>query len=61
MEKDSSLQKTVGSVKSTLKAKEALLKPVRGVLIENKNVLNTKWCNGLYIQFRHSFAKETFS
>ena len=20
-----------------------------------------KWCNGLYIQFRQSFAKETFS
>ena len=24
---------------------------------ENK----TKWCNGFYIQFRQSFAKETFS
>ena len=22
---------------------------------------NTKWCNGLYIKFRQSFAKETFS
>ena len=22
---------------------------------------NTKWCNGLYIHFRQSFAKETFS
>ena len=21
---------------------------------------NTKWCNGLYIQFRQYFAKETF-
>ena len=21
----------------------------------------TKWCNGFYIQFRQSFAKETFS
>ena len=22
---------------------------------------NTKWCNGFYIEFRQSFAKETFS
>ena len=22
---------------------------------------NTKWCDGFYIQFRQSFAKETFS
>ena len=22
---------------------------------------NAKWCNGFYIQFRQSFAKETFS
>ena len=21
---------------------------------------NTKWCNGFYIEFRQSFAKETF-
>ena len=21
---------------------------------------NTKWCNGFYIQFRQTFAKETF-
>ena len=23
--------------------------------------INTKWCNGFYIEFRQSFAKETFS
>ena len=22
---------------------------------------NTKWCDGFYIEFRQSFAKETFS
>ena len=33
--------------------------------LKNVNFLwdmnNTKWCNGFYIEFRQSFAKETFS
>ena len=27
----------------------------------NQNMNKTKWCSGFYIQFRQSFAKETFS
>ena len=34
-------------------------RPCRGSL--KTNLDNKKWDNGLYIQFRQSFAKETFS
>ena len=30
-------------------------------LRKNQDMNKTKWCNGFYIQFRQSFAKETFS
>ena len=26
-----------------------------------RDMNNTKWCNGFYIEYRQSFAKETFS
>ena len=33
--------------------------PTTSIFLWDMN--NAKWCNGLYIQFRQSFAKETFS
>ena len=37
----------------------------RGIIVMASNFLrdmkNTKWCNGLYFEFRQNFPKETFS
>ena len=39
------LRKTVGSVASTIKAKDSMMKPIRGVLKENKNVMEASKMN----------------
>ena len=39
------LRKTVGSVASTIKANDSMMKPIRGVLKENKNVMEASKIN----------------
>ena len=52
----------MASLPTSCKAKSKLYSgpngPTASIL---RDMNNTKWCNGLYIQFRQSFAKETFS